>query len=61
VKVGDLVKLKVDEDISSMGMGAGIVTEHLGVHCMVMWSMDPIRDCPRLEMNRELEVISESR
>ena len=60
VKVADLVKHSV---IPSLGVG--LVTESLGVHCMVQWTYYPTDDRknlgPTLEVAGELEVIHESR
>lgn len=46
-------------------LGVGLVTENLGVHCMVQWTYkaDDDRMFPgsTLEVNSMLEVISESR
>ena len=60
MKVGDLVKHKEIPFLS-----IGLVTEHLGVHCMIRWIYDA-RDTrldpgPTLELNRMLEIINESR
>ena len=45
-------------------LGYGLVTENLGVHCMVQWtyedSDDRLHPGPTLEVNSALEVISES-
>ena len=60
MKVGNLVKHK---EIPTLGIG--LVTKHLGVHCMVQWAYDPTDDRldpgPTLEANSMLEVISASR
>ena len=60
MKVGNLVKHK---EIPTLGIG--LVTKHLGVHCMVQWTFEPGENFsdpgPTLEVNSMLEVISESR
>lgn len=60
MQVGDLVK---HPDIPSLGVG--LVTEKLGVHCMVQWAYEAGDDRkdpgPTLEANIMLEVISASR
>ena len=57
---GSLVKHK---EIPTLGIG--LVTEHLGVHCMVQWAYNPADDRknpgPTLEANSMLKVISASR
>ena len=61
MQVGNLVKHK---EIPTLGIG--LVTESLGVHCMVQWTSytpgHPLT-CggPTLEVNSKLEVISASR
>tara|TARA_R100000988_G_C3963792_1_gene147686 strand:- start:444 stop:608 length:165 start_codon:yes stop_codon:yes gene_type:complete len=46
-------------------LGLGLVTENLGVHCMVQWTYEPDDDRTfpgsTLEVNSMMEVISESR
>jgi|TARA_R110000824_G_scaffold49483_19_gene138877 hypothetical protein len=46
-------------------LGLGLVTENLGVHCMVQWTYEPDDDRifpgSTLEVNNMLEVISASR
>ena len=60
MKVGNLVKHKEEPRL-----GIGLVTENLGVHCMVQWAYDPADDRknpgPTLEFIGWMEVISESR
>jgi hypothetical protein len=60
VQVGDLVKHKEEPRL-----GLGLVTENLGVHCMVQWTYEPDDDRifpgSTLEVNNMLEVISASR
>lgn len=60
MKVGNLVKHK---EIPTLGIG--LVTKHLGAHCMVQWSYetddDRLEPGPTLEANSMLEVISASR
>ena len=60
MKVGNLVKHK---EIPTLGIG--LVTKHLGVHCMVQWTYesddDRLDPGPTLEANSMLEVISASR
>ena len=60
MKVGNLVKHK---EIPTLGIG--LVTIHLGVHCMVQWTYEADDDRkdpgPTLEANSMLEVISASR
>ena len=60
MKVASLVK---HPDIPSLGVG--LVTEKLGVHCMVQWAYEAGDDRknpgPTLEANSMLEVISASR
>ena len=60
MKVGNLVKHK---ELPTLGIG--LVTKHLGVHCMVQWTYEPDDDRlfpgPTLEANSMLEVISASR
>ena len=60
MKVGNLVKHK---EIPTLGIG--LVTSHLGAHCMVQWTYKPDDDRknpgPTLEANSMLEVISASR
>lgn len=60
MKAGWLVKHK---EIPRLGVG--LVTESLGVHCMVQWSYDPqdtrLNPGPTLEANSTLEIVSESR
>ena len=60
VQVANLVKHK---NIPTLGVG--LVTEILGVHCMVQWTYDPTDDRknpgPTLEVAGELEIINESR
>ena len=59
MKIGNLVKHKEEPRL-----GIGLVTENLGVHCMVQWTypgdtrLDP---GPTLEFIGFMEVISESR
>ena len=61
MQVGNLVKHK---EIPTLGIG--LVTESLGVHCMVQWTSyapgHPLT-CggPTLEVNSMLEVINASR
>ena len=61
MQVGNLVKHK---EIPTLGIG--LVTESLGVHCMVQWTSyapgHPLT-CggPTLEVNSKLEVVSASR
>ena len=60
MQVGNLVKHKEEPRL-----GIGLVTENLGVHCMVQWAYDPADDRknpgPTLEFIGWMEVISESR
>ena len=60
MQVANLVKHK---NIPTLGVG--LVTEILGVHCMVQWTYDPTDDRknpgPTLEVAGELEIINESR
>jgi len=60
MQVGNLVK---HSEVPLLGIG--LVTKNLGVHCMVQWTYDPqdtrLDPGPTLEVNRRLEVISESR
>ena len=60
MQVGDLVKHKEEPRL-----GLGLVTENLGVHCMVQWTYEPDDDRifpgSTLEVNNMLEVISASR
>ena len=58
-----LASLVVHREIPSLGVG--LVTEDLGVHCMVQWTYeagdDRLDPGPTLEANSMLEVVSESR
>ena len=60
MQVGDLVKHKEEPRL-----GLGLVTENLGVHCMVQWTYEPDDDRifpgSTLEVNSMMEVISASR
>ena len=60
MQVGNLVKHKEEPRL-----GIGLVTENLGVHCMVQWTYEPDDDRifpgSTLEVNSMLEVISEGR
>ena len=60
MKLGNLV---VHREIPSLGLG--LVTEDLGVHCMVQWTYEDGDDSkdpgPTLEANSMLEIINESR
>jgi len=60
VQVGNLVKHKEEPRL-----GIGLVTENLGVHCMVQWTYEPDDDRifpgSTLEFIGMMEVISESR
>jgi hypothetical protein len=59
MKAGWLVKHK---EIPRLGVG--LVTESLGVHCMVQWTYsgdDRLDPGPTLEANSTLEIVSESR
>ncbi len=60
MKVGNLVKHK---EIPTLGYG--LVTQNLGVHCMVQWTYEAADDRkdpgPTLEANSMLEVVSASR
>ncbi len=60
MQVGNLVKHKEEPRL-----GLGLVTENLGVHCMVQWTYEPDDDRTfpgsTLEVNSMMEVISESR
>ena len=60
MQVGNLVKHKEEPRL-----GIGLVTENLGVHCMVQWAYDPADDRknpgPTLEFIGWMEVISEGR
>ena len=60
MKVGNLVKHK---ELPTLGIG--LVTENLGVHCMVQWTYEygdvRVDPGPTLEVNNTLEVVSASR
>ena len=60
MKVGNLVKHK---ELPTLGIG--LVTKHLGAHCMVQWTYEygdvRVDPGPTLEVNNMLEVVSESR
>ena len=60
MQVASLVKHK-----EILSLGVGLVTEKLGVHCMVQWAYEADDDRknpgPTLEANSMLEVISASR
>ena len=57
MQVGNLVKHNEEPRL-----GIGLVTENLGVHCMVQWAYDPADDRknpgPTLEFIGWMEVIS---